>query len=119
MGDMLRGQMLALRRQFLKPLCVVTALELIFALLLAQHWKANAGELLHLPRRHHYFVDGYHRSALGGDVDGLDLQDSDAGDRPNRWPHSLCALGRVRHYSGLSSRLLLDGPDTLATGRRV
>ncbi len=41
-GDMLRGQMLALRRQFLKPLCVVTALELIFALLLAQHWKANA-----------------------------------------------------------------------------
>jgi hypothetical protein len=40
-GDMLRGQMLALRRQFLKPLCVVTGLELIFALVLARHWKAN------------------------------------------------------------------------------
>jgi hypothetical protein len=39
-GEMLRGQILALRRQFLKPLLAVTALELLLALALALHWKA-------------------------------------------------------------------------------
>jgi hypothetical protein len=42
-GDILRGQVLALRRQFLKPLWVVTALELIFALVLARYWTNALG----------------------------------------------------------------------------
>jgi len=43
-GDFLRGQILALRRQFLIPLLLVTALELILTLVLKQHGTLNAQE---------------------------------------------------------------------------
>jgi hypothetical protein len=40
-GDFLRGQILALRRQFLRPLLLVTALELILTLVLKGHGTLN------------------------------------------------------------------------------
>jgi ABC-2 family transporter protein len=41
-GDFLRGQILALRRQFLKPLLLVTAAELVLTLVLKQHGTLNS-----------------------------------------------------------------------------
>jgi ABC-type transport system involved in cytochrome c biogenesis permease component len=43
-GDFLRGQILALRRQFLRPLLLVTALELILTLVLKQRGSLDARE---------------------------------------------------------------------------
>lgn len=44
-GGILRGQFLALRRQFLKPLLVVIAAELVLALLLSQRGRMDDSEL--------------------------------------------------------------------------
>jgi ABC-type transport system involved in multi-copper enzyme maturation permease subunit len=43
-GDFLRGQIMALRRQFLRPLLLVTALELVLAVLLKQRGTLNTLE---------------------------------------------------------------------------
>jgi hypothetical protein len=45
-GDFLRGQMLALRRQFLKPLLVVTVLELALVVVLKQRPYVSANDIL-------------------------------------------------------------------------
>jgi ABC-type transport system involved in cytochrome c biogenesis permease component len=45
-GDFLRGQILALRRQFLRPLLLVTALELVLALVLKRHGTFKTQEFL-------------------------------------------------------------------------
>jgi alpha-tubulin suppressor-like RCC1 family protein/ABC-type transport system involved in multi-copper enzyme maturation permease subunit len=44
-GDFLRGQILALRRQFLGPLLLVTALELVLTLALKRHGTINAQDV--------------------------------------------------------------------------
>ena len=44
--DFLRGQILALRRQFLKPLLVVTAVEMAFVLALRRSWSFDAGDTM-------------------------------------------------------------------------
>jgi ABC-type transport system involved in multi-copper enzyme maturation permease subunit len=44
-GDFLRGQMLALRRQFLRPLLLVTAAELFVAIMLKRRGTLNTQEL--------------------------------------------------------------------------
>ncbi len=45
-GDFLRGQILALRRQFLKPLLLVTALELVLILALKRNRSMTSWEIL-------------------------------------------------------------------------
>ena len=115
--DILRGQLLALRRQFLGPMLLVAAIQLIFMM----------GQLSASPRgKDCGNLDGWRPSARGGRVGFEFCRDAGGADRPEHAPrrthHHLAdtgpavgcirdgrgngrSLGRAVFYHGLVARL--------------